>query len=145
MRLGNPNLAIDTQLESEGKWIDCPSLWWRDKETPMRVLLRGASSRQHQALIRSKTKDLTREQIEERSLDLSADLAVELVAGWENWFDPEGNAVSFTVETCRNILHDQDNRRLLDFINRVAGDLTTFNAERREEVEKNSQDISNGA
>lgn len=138
MRLGNPNLAIDTQKESEGKWIDCPNLWWRDKNTPMRILVRGAGTREHQARIRQRTKELTREQLEEDAPAISAELAVFLVAGWENWFDDQGNPIQYSVEMCRAILANPDNRRMLDFINRVAGELSTFNVERKEEVEKNS-------
>ena len=137
MRLGNPNLAVNTQQESEGKWIDCPKLWWRDDKTPMRILIRGASTREHQARIRQKTKELTREQIDEQAQEISTELAVYLVAGWENWFDEDGNAIQYSVEMCRAILANQDNRRMLDFINRSAGELATFNVERREEVEKN--------
>lgn len=137
MRLGNPNLAIDSQKEIDGKWVDCPKPWWRDDKTPMRVLVRGANTREHQARIRAKTKELTREQIDEQAQEISAELAVHLVAGWENWFDIDGNPVQFSVEMCRAILANHDNRRMLDFINRVAGELATFNVERREEVEKN--------
>lgn len=137
MRLGNPSLAVDTRLEEEGKWIECPSIWWRDKDAPMRILLRGANSRTHQALVRKITKGLTREQLEERAIELSTELGVALVAGWENWFDCNGEPVRYSVEMCRDILGDPDNRRLLDFVNRSANDLETFNAERREETEKN--------
>lgn len=138
MRLGNPNLAIDSKLEEDGKWVDCPSIWWRDASTPMRVLVRGKSAKRHMALIRAKTKGLTNSEINEKAEEIAAELTENLVAGWEGWFDVDGNAVPYTVATCRSIVSDPDNRELVDYINRVS-DQSTFRVDDKEEVEKNSR------
>ena len=135
MRLGNPGLAVDSQLEADGKWIDCPRAWWRDADTPMRVLLRGAASKEHQALIRRVTKGLSREQIEERDSEILSEISAHLVAGWENVFDTSGSAVRYAPEVCRIILANPDNRRFVDFISRMANDISTFNV--GEDSEKN--------
>lgn len=137
MRLGNPSLAIDSKAEENGRWLDCPSIWWRDANTPMRILLRGANSQAHQAFIRKITKGLNREQLEERAVELSAKIGAALVAGWEGWFDCNGEPVRYSVDMALAVLENPDNRRLLDFISRKANELETFNAERREEIEKN--------
>ena len=126
MRLGNPGLAVDSQLEADGKWIDCPRIWWRDSDTPMRVLLRGAASKEHQAIIRKVTKGLSREQIEERDSEILSEITAHLVAGWEGTFDTDGNAVRYSPETCRSILANPDNRRFVDFVSRMANDISTF-------------------
>lgn len=137
MRLGNPKLAIDTRLEEDGKWVDMPSIWWQDEAHPMRALIRGAYSREHQALIRKLTKGLSREQLEERADTLSVQFAVDLLRGWENWIGTDGEQIRYSVENCRAILENQDNRRVLDWINRIANDLSTYDADTRERTEKN--------
>lgn len=135
MRLGNPRLAVDTKLEEEGKWVECPDLWWKDREHPMRILVRGATTNKYRSLARKLTRDLSREELEERAHELSAELSISLIVNWENFFDTEGSQILFSIETCREILFDPDNRRLLDHINKVAASLATFDVS--EEVEKN--------
>lgn len=103
----------------------------------MRALLRGKSSRRHQALIREKTKGLSQAEINERAEEIAAELTVDLIAGWEGWFDAEGQPVPYSVETCRKIVSNYDNRELVDFVNR-ATDQSAYRAEKeKEEVEKN--------
>lgn len=136
MRLGNPGLAVDSRLEADGKWVDCPNTWWHDADTPMRVLLRGSGSKEHKALIRRLTKGLTQTQIEEKDEEILAEITSDLIRGWENFFDTEGGQVRYSPEVCRSIVSNPDNRRFVDFITRMARDLSTFNADSGES-EKN--------
>ena len=137
MRLGNPNLAVDTNAELNGKWADCPDIWWVSKDKPMRVCIKGASTRQHTLLIQRLTKNLTPEQIEETALEINQDLALDLLCGWENHFDPEGNEIPFSTENAKYIVKDPDNRRYVEFILLLSRTLTTFDPEKKEATTKN--------
>lgn len=137
MRLGNPNLAVDASLEEEGKWFDFPSIWWTNPDKPMRGKIRSQGTRRYQAFVRAKTRGLTtREQLEERAFEISADGAAELLADIDNWIDADGNHVGYQPETIRAILSDYDNRDVVDFIIRCS-DVDNFRIKRSEELEKN--------
>ena len=137
MRLGNPNVAVDSNLEEEGKWFDFPEEWWTDSERPMRGKVRSQGTRKYQAFVRSKTRGLTtREQLHERAFEIAAEGSLELLADIDNWIDADGNHVAFQPEIIRDILTDYDNREVVDFIIKCS-DIDNFRVKRSEELEKN--------
>ena len=97
MRLGNPNLAVDTKAENEGKWVECPVVWWFDPSLPMRVLIRGTANQDFQAAIRSKTKDMSSTDQFKNAFEISAELVADyLLIGWENVFAEDGSPVQYS-------------------------------------------------
>lgn len=139
MRLGNPHLAVDTKLQNEGAWVDCPSMWWSDKNNPMSICVRSVTNRDYILLLRQLTKDLTPDEIEDKSFEIGVELAKNVLVNWRNHFDIDGNVIHFDLEIAAKVLSNPDNKRYLDFVLLSSRTQTNFDAKakEKEEVEKN--------
>lgn len=139
MRLGNPNLAVDTKLQQNGAWVECPSIWWHSKDKPMLICVRSVTNRDYILLLRKLTKDQTPEEIEDNSFNIGVELGKALLVNWKNHFDIDGDEIPFSKQNAIDVIANPDNRRYLDFVLLAARTQTNFDAknQKKEEVEKN--------
>lgn len=137
MRLGNPKLAVDSQAEEDGLWVDCPTIWWPSPDRPMRGKVRSKASKRHQSLLRKLTKGLSQEELEQRAEDIAIELSAALLADWQEWLDESGAPLPYSEEMALAVLRNRENRDMLNWVNQAADDTQRFYYHNRENSEKN--------